>query len=81
MLFFSMLSQWDKKLKLLFECIFEEIVPKLSVNFENCNSQDFPKNQYPGPVLNFGFTHHDTAIYVDKICGWSAVSLPLVKYT
>ena len=37
-------------------CKFEEAVPKLSVNFGNRNSQDSHKDQYPGPVLNFGFT-------------------------
>ena len=36
--------------------MFEETVPKLSVNFGNRNSQDTHKNQYPGPVLNFGLT-------------------------
>ena len=38
-----------------FKCIFEETVPKLSVAFGNCNSLDSHKNQYPSPVLNFGF--------------------------
>ena len=46
-----------------FKCIFEETVPKLSVNFGNRNSQDSHKNQYPGPVLNFGFTEPQ---YSDK---------------
>ena len=34
----------------------EKAVPKLSVNSGNCNSLDSHKNQYPEPVLNFGFT-------------------------
>ena len=34
-----------------FKCIFEEIVPKLSVNFGNHNLQDSHKNQYPSPVI------------------------------
>ena len=38
------------------KCIFIEIVPKLSVNFGNRNSQDSHKNQYPSSALNFGFT-------------------------
>ena len=36
------------------KCIFEETMPKLSVNFGNHISQDSHKNQYPGPVCNFG---------------------------
>ena len=35
---------------------FKETVPKLSVNSGNRNSQGSHKNQYPDPVLNFGFT-------------------------
>ena len=38
------------------KCIFEETVPKLSVNFGNRNSQDSHKNRYLNPVLNFSFT-------------------------
>ena len=42
------------------KCIFQETVPKLSVNVGNRNSQDSHKTltrtDYSGPVLNFGFT-------------------------
>ena len=38
-----------------FKYIFEETVPKLSVNFGYHNSQDPHKNQYYGHVLNFYF--------------------------
>ena len=31
------------------ECIFEETMPKLSVNLGNHISQDSHKNKYPGP--------------------------------
>ena len=34
----------------------KETVSKLSVNPGNRNSHDSHKNQYPDPVLNFGFT-------------------------
>ena len=44
------------KIEIALKCIFEETVPKLSENFGNSNSQDSHKNQYPGPVLNLGFT-------------------------
>ena len=37
-----------------FKCIFEETMTKLSVNFRNRISQSSHKNQYPGPVCNFG---------------------------
>ena len=40
------------KIGTAFKCIFEETLPKLSVNFGNHNSQDSHKN----PVLNFSFT-------------------------
>ena len=53
-LFFSTLFQWDKNVTL--KCIFEETMPKLSVNFGNHISQDSHKNQYPGTICNFGFT-------------------------
>ena len=57
-------------------------MPKLSVNFWNRNSQDSHKNQYPGPVLNFGFIrNHNTVTNVDQICRWSAISLSLVAHT
>ena len=53
-----------------FKCIFEETMPKLSVNFGNHISQDSHKNQYPGSVCNFGFT---ASQYSDRC--WS--NLPL----
>ena len=53
-----------------FKCIFELIVPKLSVNVGNHNSQDCHKNRSPSPVWNFGFTAPQ---YSDK--SWS--NLPL----
>ena len=40
----------------VFKCILEESVSQLSVNFGNCISQNSYKNQYPGPICNFGFT-------------------------
>ena len=58
------------KIVTAFKYIFEETMPKLSVNFENHVSQDSHKNQYPGPVCNFGFTAPQ---YSDKY--WS--NLPL----
>ena len=44
------------KIVTAFKCIFEETMPKLSVNFENHISQDSHKNQCPSSVCNFGFT-------------------------
>ena len=44
------------KIGTAFKYIFEETLPKLSVKFGNRDSQDSHKNQYPDPVLNFGFT-------------------------
>ena len=44
------------KIVTAFKCIFEEIIPKLSVNFGNHISQDSHKKKYRGPVCNFGFT-------------------------
>ena len=54
------------KIGTAFKYLFEETMPKLSVSFRNYNSQDSHKNQYPGPVLNFGFTEPQ---YSDKL--WS----------
>ena len=44
------------KIVFAFKCIFEETMPKLSVNSANHISQDSYKNQYSSPVCNFGFT-------------------------
>ena len=44
------------KIVTAFKCIFEETMPKLSVDFGNHISQDSYKNQYPSPVCNFSFT-------------------------
>ena len=60
--FFSTLFQWDK-IATAFKCTFEETMPKLSVNFGNDISRDSHKNQYPGPICNFGFT---ASQYSDK---------------
>ena len=38
-----------------FSTLFVTALPKRSVNFGNHIWQDFHKNQYPGPVRNFGF--------------------------
>ena len=43
------------KIGTAFKSVFEETVPKLSVNLRNLYSPDSHKNQYPNPVLNFGF--------------------------
>ena len=51
------------KIETAFKCVFEETVPKLSVNFGNHNSQDSHKKQHPSLVLNFGFTEPQ---YSDK---------------
>ena len=51
-----------------FKCIFEETMPKLSVNFGDRISQDLHKNQYPCPVCNFGLLHHNTVTNVGQIC-------------
>ena len=59
------------KMVTYFKCIFEEIMPKLSVNFVNHISLDSHKNQYPFPVCNFGFT---VSQYSDKC--W--LDLPLL---
>ena len=50
--------------------LVEETVQKLSVNIGNYITQDSHKNQYPGPVCNFGSTAPQ---YSDKC--WS--NLPL----
>ena len=44
------------KIETAFKCIFEETMLLLSENFGNHISQYSHKNQYPGPVSNFGFT-------------------------
>ena len=51
--FFSTLFQWENKIVTASKCLLEETVPKLSVNVKNRKNH---KNQYPSPVLNFGFT-------------------------
>ena len=58
------------KIATAFKYIFKDTMPKLSVNFGNHISQDSHKNQYPGPICNFGFT---ASLYGDKC--WS--NLPL----
>ena len=40
---------------------------KLSVNFGNRTSQDSHKIQYPGAVLNIGFTEHNAVTNVDQL--------------
>ena len=54
-IFLHVISNWIT-IGTAFKCIFEETMRKLSVNFGNRSSQESHKNQYPGPVLNFGFT-------------------------
>ena len=70
------------KIGTAFKCIFEETVPKLSVNGGNRNSQDSHKNQYPGLRLSWisVLRNHNT-VNVDQIYRWSAISLPLVTHT
>ena len=66
-----------------FKCIFEETMPKLSVNFGNYIAQDSHNHQNPGPVCNFCFTapqYHNTVTNVDQICHWIAIFYALVTH-
>ena len=76
--FFSTLFQWDKNILLL--NVYLKKLPKLSVHFGNRNSQG-SQNQYPDPVLNFGFTEPQYSDKCWSICHWNTISLPLEKHT
>ena len=56
------------KIVTAFKYIFEETMPKLSVNFRNHTSQNSNKNQYSGTSVNLVLLHHNTVTNVDQIC-------------
>ena len=52
--------------------IFEETMPKLSVNFENLSHKTLTRTNIPVPYEILVFLHHNTVTNVDQICCWSA---------
>ena len=69
------------KIVTAFKCIFEETVPKLSVNFGNHSSQDSHKNNLPARSGISVLRNHNTVTNLYQICCWSAISFPLVTHT
>ena len=63
------------------KCIFEEIMPKLSVNFGNISHKTLTRINILVPSVIWVLLHHDTVTNVDQICRWSAISFSLIAHT